>query len=136
MSLFDKTTDSLGASLNFRLLRQNLINSNIANAETPGYHSKKLDFEQELARALDLDEKRRMDTFHIQHLPNGASGLGKVRGEIYDDPEANITNDKNTVDLEREMALLNENTIMYKAAVELIKKKLAALKYVVGEGNR
>jgi len=33
--IFDKTTGALGASLNYRLLRQNVTSANIANAETP-----------------------------------------------------------------------------------------------------
>ncbi len=39
--LFDKTSDALGASINFRSLRQEVTSSNIANAETPGYKAKK-----------------------------------------------------------------------------------------------
>ncbi len=43
--LFDKTTRGLATSINMRQLRQNIISSNVANAETPHYHAKKLDFE-------------------------------------------------------------------------------------------
>ena len=42
--LFDKTTDGLAASLNFRLIRNNVTSANIANAETPGYKAQKVDF--------------------------------------------------------------------------------------------
>jgi flagellar basal-body rod protein FlgB len=56
--------------------------------------------------------------------------------DVYDNPEINITNDGNTVDLEREMASLAENTILYKAALQLINRKLGALKYAVTEGGR
>ena len=56
MKIEDKTFKALEASLKFRQLRQELISSNIANAETPNYKAKKLDFEEALARALDTDE--------------------------------------------------------------------------------
>jgi len=43
--IFDKTTQALGASLNYRLLRHNTTSANIANAETPGYKAKTVEFE-------------------------------------------------------------------------------------------
>ena len=43
--LFDKTTQALGASLNYRLLRHDVTSANIANAETPGYKAKVVEFE-------------------------------------------------------------------------------------------
>ena len=61
-SLFDKTTSALGTSLNMRLLRSNITSANIANAETPGYAARKVDFESQLARALQQDEASRL--FH------------------------------------------------------------------------
>ena len=55
MNIDDKTTQALAASLKYRQMRQELIASNIANAETPGYKEKKLDFDDALARAIDTD---------------------------------------------------------------------------------
>lgn len=131
-SLFDKTTGALQTSLNMRQLRHNLTSSNIANAETPGYHAKKLDFEDALARALDLDGMRGLSASHPEHFPTGGSNPS-VRPEIFDNPEAAVNSDGNSVDLEKEMSALSENAIMYKAALQLINKKMAALKYAASE---
>lgn len=136
MSLFDKTTDALGATLNFRLQKENLINSNIANAETPGYHAKKMDFEDQLARALDLDGLRHIDSNNPGHFGADQTKISKITADVYDNPDIPVNNDKNTVDLEKEMSSLAENTIMYKAAVELINKKLGAVKYALQDGGR
>lgn len=133
--LFDKTTSALGTTLNMRLLKQNMISSNIANAETPGYHAKKIDFEEALARALDIDGMRGMSTSSAEHFSLGAGGVGKVRPDIYENPEGAINNDGNTVDLEKEMSSLTENSIMYKAAMQLINKKLASLRYAITENR-
>lgn len=133
--IFDKTTSALGTALNMRLIKQNLISSNIANAETPGYHAKKIDFEEALARALDLDGMRGMSTSSADHFAVGAGSVGKVSPDIYENPEGAINNDGNTVDLEKEMSNLTENSIMYKAAMQLINKKLAALRYAVTENR-
>jgi flagellar basal-body rod protein FlgB len=133
--IFDKTTAALGTALNMRLMKQNLISSNIANAETPGYHAKKIDFEEALARALDIDGMRGMSTSSGEHFSVGGGSMGKVRPDIYENPEGAINNDGNTVDLEKEMSSLTENSIMYKAALQLINKKLAALRYAVTENR-
>ena len=135
-NLFDKTTNALGASINLRLLRQSITAGNIANAETPGYKAKKVDFEEALSRAIDTDGMRQMGEGHGEQLITGPGAISRVRADVYDNPDINITNDGNTVDLEREMATLAENTILYKAALQLINKKMAALKYSVTEGNR
>lgn len=135
MSLFDKTIQGLHTASNMRLLRQNLISSNIANAETPGYHAKKLDFEDTLARALDIDGIRSMNSTHPEHHHVGGGSVARVRPDIYDNPDVPMNNDGNTVDLEREMSALAENTVLYRAAVQLINKKLGALKYAASEGR-
>lgn len=136
MSLFDKTTNALGASLNFRLQKQNLIGSNIANVETPGYHAKKLDFEESLSRALEMDGANAMAATHEGHQPFTRGNVEKVKADIYDNPEIPTNNDKNTVDLEKEMADLAENSILYKTATELIRKKLGAMRYAASDGGR
>jgi flagellar basal-body rod protein FlgB len=133
--IFDKTTSALSTALNMRLLKHNVISSNIANAETPNYHAKKLDFEEALARALDIDGVRGMSTSSPEHFSVGGGSLSKVRSDIYENPEGAINNDGNTVDLEKEMSGLAENTVMYRAALQLINKKLAALRYAASEGR-
>lgn len=140
--IFDRTTNGLAASLKLRSLRHNITSSNIANAETPGYHAKKVDFEDALQRALDIDAAgsnplapSEMAT-SPDHMAIDTNAISRAKADVYDNPEGNVTNDQNNVDLEREMATLNENSILYKAALELINKKLGAIKYAATEGGR
>lgn len=133
--LFDKTAKALGSSLDMRLLRQNVTNANIANAETPGYAAKKVDFEDQLVRALKMDGTQKMDSTNTGHYPDVQGSIEKVKADVYDNPDGETSVDGNTVDLEKEMSTLAENTILYKAAVELIRKKLGALQYAVTEGR-
>lgn len=133
--LFGKTTNALGAAINFRSLKQDVTASNIANAETPGYKAKKIDFEQALSRAVDISGLGKMSVDHPDHFATGGSTVLGVKADVYENPDITVTNDGNTVDLEREMAALAENTIMYKAAIALINKKLAGLAYAATEGN-
>lgn len=133
-NLFDKTTNALATSLNMRQIKQNVINSNVANAETPGYHAKKMDFEEALARALDIDGLKNISTSHENHISVGGK-TAAVKPDIYDNPEAAVNNDGNSVDIEKEMSALAENSIMYKAALHLINKKMAALRYAATDGR-
>ncbi|MGZ3771456.1 MAG: flagellar basal body rod protein FlgB [Bdellovibrio sp.] len=133
--LFDKTTNALATSLSMRQLRHNVTSSNIANAETPGYHAKKMDFEGALQRALDLDGANSLSTSSPEHFAVGGISVNKTRPDIYEDPEGAVNNDGNTVDVEKEMSALSENAIMYKTALQLINKKMAAIKYAASEGR-
>ncbi len=130
-NIFDKTMGALNRSIDLRLNRQNIINSNIANAETPGYKAKVVDFEDALAKAIATDER-----FAKTNPGAITDQIGAVKPNVYDNPDINITNDGNTVDMEKEMSALAENTVLYKAAVQLINKKLAQMKYAVTEGGR
>ena len=134
--MFDKTIKSLATSMQMRQLKQNVISSNIANAETPDYKAKKMDFEAALQRAIDVEDLGKMHVSHNDHFLMGEGAIGRVTADIYDNPEINYSNDGNTVDLEKEMSALNENSILYEAATKLINKKLAALKYAASDGGR
>jgi flagellar basal-body rod protein FlgB len=135
-SIFDKTTDALGSSIDFRSMRQNITSANIANAETPGYKAKVVDFEDALARAIDLEGWNKGVATDKDDFLIGGGAISRARADVYDNPDVNVSNDGNTVDMEREMATLQENTILYKAALNLINKKLGAIRYAVTEGGR
>jgi len=122
--------------MKFRSLRQNVTASNIANAETPGYKAKKVDFEDALARAVDINDLRKMSTSDPEHFIVGGGSIMNLRADVYDNPDGPTTNDGNTVDLETEMANMQENSILYKAAMELMNKKLGTLKYAASDGGR
>ena len=133
--LFDKTINGLASSIALRNVRNNVTASNIANAETPAYHAKKVDFEEALSRAMDLDGMNSLSTSSPDHFALGSVPANKTKPDIYEDPEGAVNNDGNTVDIEKEMSALSENAIMYKAALQLINKKMAALKYAASEGR-
>ena len=106
--IFDKTIKALNASMQMRQLRQNVINANIANAETPNYKAQKMDFENALQKAIDSEGMGKMHVSHKDHFLMGEGAIAGVAPDVYDNPEINYSNDGNTVDLEKEMATLNE----------------------------
>ncbi len=131
MDVNDKTLKALTTALNFREMRQELISSNVANANTPGFKSKKMDFEEALARALDVDGQMGMNVTDDRHHNVGNGGFNNLEPEIYDDPNGVVTESGNTVDVEAEMAKMAENKLMYDALVQLINKKMGIMKYAI-----
>jgi flagellar basal-body rod protein FlgB len=120
-----------------RQLRNNVTSANIANAETPGYQAKKVEFEGALANALRLESAAGVTHSDPNHLAIAGEGsIGRVRADVFDNPEGPVTNDGNNVDMEKEMATLAENSILYRAAIQLINKKLASMKYAASDGGR
>jgi flagellar basal-body rod protein FlgB len=130
---FDATIGGLNTSLNLRLMNENIISSNIANADTPNYKAKKMEFEGALRDALHVGNNltpESSDSGHIVH-----SATDPVEPEIYDDPNGVESLDGNTVDRASEMSNLAENQLLYDASVEMLKKKLGMLKYGITEGG-
>jgi len=130
---FDPVIGALNSSLNLRLLNQNVISSNIANADTPGYKAKAVEFESALRDALGVGDTlptAESDPKHIVHHVTDP-----VEPEIYDDPNGVESLDGNTVDRASEMAKLAENQLLYDASAEMLKRKLGMLKYAITEGG-
>lgn len=132
MKIEDKTLQSLAAAIKFREMRHELISSNIANAETPDYKTKVLDFEDALARAIDVDNQQEMNGTDKKHFAVGGGGFSMLTPQIYDDPNGDPGADGNTVDVEKEIVKMNDNEVMYEAAVQLMNKKIALNKYILG----
>ena len=130
---FDPVIGALNTALNLRLVNQNVISGNIANADTPGYKAKKVEFESALRDALDISDQLSADRTHVKHMSHSSSD--SVEPAIYEDPNGVESLDGNTVDRAAEMARMAENQILYDAATEMLKKKLGMLKYAISEGG-
>lgn len=130
---FDPIIGALNTSLNLRLVNQNVISANIANADTPGYKAKAVEFEGALRDALAVDGRVAVEGSDPQHRVHHATD--PVNPEIYDDPNGIESLDGNTVDRSAEMAKLAENQLLYDASAEMLKRKLGMLKYAISEGG-
>ena len=131
--LFDPTIRALDQNLNLRLQNQNVISGNIANADTPGYKSKAVNFEQAMRDALDMEENVKLETTDPEHF--GSKGPEAVQADVYDDPNGVESLDGNTVDRAAEMSKMKENQILYSASIEALRKKIGMLEYGITEGG-
>jgi flagellar basal-body rod protein FlgB len=131
MDINDRTLQALAAGLKFREMRQEIISSNVANAETPGYKAKRLDFENALARALDVDGQQGMNIDDNRHFNVGGGGFENLQPEVIEDPNGVVSESGNSVNREQEMAKMAENKIMYDTLVQLMNKKLGLKKCIL-----
>ena len=131
--LLDKTITGINTALNFRLENQALISSNIANADTPGYHAMKMEFEGALKDAIELQDHLPMEAENPDHFRKIQPG--SVMAEVYENPNGVMNLDGNTVDRNAEQVALAENQIHYDTGTEILKRKLGLLKYAISEGG-
>ena len=120
--MINRLTDTLafhGQALSLRSERQRLIASNIANADTPGYVARDMDFAQALKEATgSLQPAKALAVSQPGHL----GGTPGARGEpnlLYATPsQTNL--DRNTVDMDRERANFADNAVKYEATLRFI----------------
>jgi len=136
-SLFNATHDLLQLSMRLRSMRHELLAGNIANADTPGYRAKDIDFAAALRSLVNPES-----------LPLAKSGVQLIGARPFDFPpadpieaavqvqEAEAKLDGNSVDLDRQIANLVENSLSYETSLVLLGRKLAALRYAISEGRR
>lgn len=108
--------------------RQKTISSNIANVNTPGYKANKVQFEQELRKALDKSGASMVRT-HDNHL--GGTMAFSVKPEIVSTEGYSMDESGNNVDIDREMVDLAANEIYYSALIEQMNRKLSSMSYVI-----
>ena len=115
--------DFQAQALSLRSERQRLIASNIANADTPGYQARDMDFARTLKAATGaLGGAQSVSTTHAGHIGSGAAGLngGKVGAELLYATAGQTNLDRNTVDMDRERASFADNAIKYEATLRFI----------------
>lgn len=130
----DRTINALQKSLDLRAQKQQVIAANIANAETPGYAARKLNFEEDLRKALETPEMNGRQT-NVKHFPLGSQGVHAVQGSINKQESTNPLGDGNTVSIDDEMLDLAENQLLYEAGSQILKKKFSMLKYAASDGR-
>ena len=132
---FDDNFKLLTKVLDLRARKQQVIASNIANAETPGYSPAKFEFDEELKMAVDSQSGLTLTRSHQNHLPVGQGDLDTIQGRITITPDQTGIGDENGVKVDDEMLALSENQILYEAAAQLLKKKMTMMSYAITGGQ-
>ncbi len=148
MKLFDATLSTLERTLDVRLTRQNVLAGNLANADTPGFVPRELDFAAAMEAAPAAPPTPdggprapvvNLAAFHPGDLPLGEAAPPSPSAPerfVHDAPGAGTGAgmDGNAVDVDRTLAAVAENALQYGAAAKAAAKKLAILRYVASDG--
>ena len=119
--MLEQMTDRLdfhAKSLMLRSQRHQVIASNIANADTPGYVARDFDFASALKSASGSASGTvaTTDARHFSSVGVPAGAGPKLGYAVQTQP----SQDRNTVDLDRERAAFADNTIRYESTLRFI----------------
>jgi flagellar basal-body rod protein FlgB len=118
MNLFDITQTGLERAISGAAMRQSTLSSNIANANTPGYRRRDVDFHSSLREAM----------------AGGHGALERVSFSAQTDPGARLRTDGNGVDVDVEAANLARNGLDYESLVSVARTRNDILRSAMGVG--
>ena len=105
--------------------REQLISSNMANVDTPGYHTKDINFERELKRAMDHSTSQvSFDGSSADLTPASVEVSGLIERP-----------DGNNVDLDREGMMLAQTQLQHQMGIQLIKHHFHGLLSAINGGG-
>lgn len=131
MALID-SVEHLRGALDYHLSRHNLLASNLAHIDTPGYRP--VDLERggtSFSGALQVA----LETTHAGHLSSRTQASGAVPARVIEDPGAAGGRDGNGVDLDREAVKIATNQLRYDVIAQLASSQLASLAWAANDGR-
>ncbi len=108
----------LGNIMSYLSQRQEIISSNIANADTPGYLTRDVEM------PIDFSEA------------GFSQAMADARTLVIDAPDLPRHNDGNNVSIDREARLLAENTMKFNVASQLARTELKNVRAAIEEGRQ
>ena len=121
MKLFENPFGIHEQAVAVRNKRMELIAANIANADTPRFKAKDVDFKQVLSEAMVSD----LRTTHSRHIAHSNASAGN--GEYYTVP-FNPSIDGNTVEISVEQAKYGKAAAEYQASLRFIESRVSGIR--------
>lgn len=120
--------DQLHAGLDYHLARHNVLSSNLANVDTPGYVPRDIERKDRFDAALSAS----MKTTNSGHI--GAEGR-RVEGKMILDHGTAPDADGNEVSLDREVVKISSNQVRYETISTLVSSQLSSLAWAASDGR-
>jgi flagellar basal-body rod protein FlgB len=119
-SILDKHIGVHAQALQVRTKKTELLAANLANADTPGFKAKDVDFRA----ALKMASSERLRTTDERHFAFGGMSADRVQFRIPTQPSV----DGNTVEAHIEQGEFMDNAMRYQATVQFLGGKFKKLK--------
>jgi flagellar basal-body rod protein FlgB len=120
VSLFGGAIELLRQAAVFSGRRHELLAQNIANADTPGFQARDVSFAHELSLAQQ-----------VKALPASALGTPDLDLRIIEQPDRVMAGDGNSVDIDRQMTRVAQNTLYHSAVLSMLNAHFRALKTAI-----
>lgn len=127
-----RTLEGMQKGLDYHVDRHNVLASNVANLDTPGF------VPNELVRVSAGEEREGelgLRATHRAHFGNSAEG-GEAKIEERDERVIQPGGDGNAVSLEREMSKVAANDIRYDAISTMVRQHIGLLSYAASDTQR
>ena len=118
-------------ALKFRALRNQVLSSNIANADTPNYKARDVDFSS-VMKGVNSSQLSMTRTSDLHQSAGSSENFGAtIKYRIPSQP----TLDGNTVETDVEQAAFAENAVQYRATLAFLDGQIRGLRYALKGGD-
>ena len=129
MSIIDRAFSIHDDAMILRSRRSSLLAANIANADTPDYKARDMDFSAMLKKAQGGQqatfEMARTNDRHLNAQTTQVDAAIKYRNPL------NPALDGNTVDMQTEQALFSQNAVQYQTSLTFLSRKISGLQLAI-----
>ena len=138
----DKLVGFHQSALSIRTDRMEVIAGNLANANTPGYKAKDIDFNKAMESAMQRSEGTRtlggnsLLKTHENHLGGSSTSVASNFEMQYRVPTQPDTGDGNTVEVQAERNRFLDNGLRYQASLEFLNGKIKVMKKALSSGGQ
>ena len=119
-------------TLGVRTQRAEMIANNLANADTPGFKAKGLDFQQALQQAQRGQQSYHLSRTHEKHFSVEIKPQGSEKFRVPTQPD---TGDGNTVDAQLEQNLYMQNALEYQMTMNFLDGRISGVKKALGSSG-
>ena len=127
----DKLMGFTHKAVQVRTERMEVLAGNLANANTPGYKARDINF-QDAMRSAQSGRSQNLTRTHENHIKGNMQGSGEMQFRISNQPD---TGDGNNVDVQVERNAFLDNGLRYQASVEFLNGKIKGMKKAIGGGQ-
>lgn len=122
-AIHDRLFSNHDEALALRARRADVLASNLANADTPHYKARDIDFRDALAKAQGV--QMNLQRTQASHLPVGDASMFGAQLSYRVPTQAAL--DGNTVDAQQEQARFSENAVQYQATLTFLNGDIAGM---------
>jgi flagellar basal-body rod protein FlgB len=137
MKLFflnDPTIEAMGSYMTRLSKRQQIVASNLANIDTPGYKTSDISFHATMEQLLSRNLAP-MKTSRPEHNAMAELRFAPLEPEVFEVQGLQVRPDKNNVDLDREMLKLSETSFGYSMMAQFLKGKFRSIATSINDGR-